>query len=390
MAACALVVAAAFSLPMDGCAQAGSQAYVSQKPALLQPAFQKLVDGGQRDSVLNNMEITTEAVKLGEFEEASLAIDRALLDIEQYFGLTREALQARSLWYEEGSKTFKGEPYERAMAHYYRGMLDLRLGDYDNARASFASGNLQDAFAEEEQFQSDFALLVFLSAWSGALSGAASLADESYLALAALRPDFQRPPPDHDTLVIVETGKSPRKLADGLGHAELVYRRDKKHKEQSVRISFGETVSAYPMEDIFFQASTRGGRQVDRILAGKVQFRNDTARMGGAIADAGMAFNDLALATNNSDVSDIAATLSVVGSMQLLVAQNARARADTRYWSGLPDGVHVFTYSSATYGAGPVEITYFDSRGAALPELTQTVSRIDTGKGAGLIWAVSK
>ena len=48
------------------------------------------------------------------------------------------------------------------MAYYYRGVLYLRDGDYENARASFKGGMLQDGFAEEEQNRSDFALLSFL------------------------------------------------------------------------------------------------------------------------------------------------------------------------------------------------------------------------------------
>jgi tetratricopeptide (TPR) repeat protein len=384
-----LILAAVCAAPA-GWSQTKDEALIAQKPQVLQPAFRKLVEGGQRDSVLNNMEITTLALQVEHFDEAASAIDRALRDIERYFGLTPEALKARSLWYEEGSKTFKGEPYERAMAHYYRGMLDLRAGDFDNARAAFTSGNLQDAFAEEEQFQSDFSLLIFLSAWSAQLSGARSLAEDSYAQLMKLRPGFAAPPPEHDTLVIVETGKSPRKLADGLGHAELVYRRDKKLKELTVQLSVGDKALPILTEDIFFQASTRGGRQVDRILEGKVQFRNNTARAGGALTELGDAFSDVALATNDSQAGDLGAALSVVGSMQLLVAQNAKPRADTRYWSGLPDGIHVLTYSSAEHGTGPVEITYFDAKGTPLPDLKQVVGRIDTGKGAGLVWAISK
>jgi hypothetical protein len=379
---------------MAGSFQASAQedlkAHIASKPPALQPAYWQLVEGGQRDSVLNNMEIATLALKHGEYAEAAGAIDRALLDIEQYFGLTEEALKARSLWYEEGSKTFKGEPYERSMANYYRGMLDLRLGDYDNARASFANGNLQDAFAEEEQHRSDFALLIFLAAWAAEKAGSQSLADDRYAELAALRADFQRPPPDHDTLVVVETGKSPRKLADGIGHAELVYRSGKKFKDKHVRLGIGDGVQAYPMEDIFFQASTRGGREVDRILEGKIKFRNDAAMRGSGLTDAANVFNDMALTTQDSGISDVAVGLSLIGSMQLFAAQNAKPRADTRYWAGLPDRLHVFTYSSSELGTEPVEITYLDLAGRPLPELTQTIRRHEDGAGNGLVWAVSQ
>ncbi|MCA8892557.1 MAG: hypothetical protein KDA56_12210 [Hyphomonas sp.] len=390
-AASVALLLAAFGGGSAAFAQEGEvNAYIASKPAALQPGYRQLVAGGQRDSVLNNMEIASIALRYGEYAEAADSIDRALLDIDQYFGLTEEALKARSLWYEEGSKTFKGEPYERAMANYYRGMLDLRVGDYDNARASFANGNLQDAFAEEEQYRSDFALLIFLAAWSAEKAGSTSLANERYAELAQLRADFQRPPPDHDTLVVVETGKSPRKLADGVGHAELVYRRGKQFRDKYVRLGLGSGIQAYPMEDIFLQASTRGGRQVDRILEGKIKYRNNATVRGSALTDAASVFNEVALTTQDSGIGNVAAGLSLIGSMQLLAAQNAKPRADTRYWSGLPDTVHVFTYASADLGTGPVEITYFDLAGQPIPELTQMVARHDDGAGNGLVWAVSQ
>ncbi len=37
----------------------------------------------------------------------------------------------------EGIKVWKGEPFERAMAHYYLGLIYLHKGDYGNAHAAF-------------------------------------------------------------------------------------------------------------------------------------------------------------------------------------------------------------------------------------------------------------
>jgi len=94
---------------------------------------------------------------------AADTLDRALAIVESTHGAGPEAAKARSLWYEEGCKIFKGEPYERCMMYYYRGLLYLWKKDYGNAHACFANGILQDAFAEEEQDQCDFGLLYFLS-----------------------------------------------------------------------------------------------------------------------------------------------------------------------------------------------------------------------------------
>jgi tetratricopeptide (TPR) repeat protein len=107
-----------------------------------------------------------DALQIGHLEIAKKCFDNALNYIEAVFADNEKAKKARSLWYEEGMKDFKGEPYERVMAYYYRGLLYLIDKDYENARACFKAGIIQDAFAEENQNRCDFALLLFLEAYS--------------------------------------------------------------------------------------------------------------------------------------------------------------------------------------------------------------------------------
>ena len=56
-----------------------------------------------------------------------------------------EAARARGLFAAERTKPFIGEPYERVMAYYYRGILYWRDGQPDNARACFRSGQVIDS-----------------------------------------------------------------------------------------------------------------------------------------------------------------------------------------------------------------------------------------------------
>ncbi|HBC20010.1 MAG TPA: hypothetical protein DC022_14990, partial [Alcanivorax sp.] len=98
------------------------------------------------------------------------------------------------------------------------------------------------------------------------------------------RPDGPVPDDSDNTLIVAETGTSPRKLADGVGHYELVYRRGKGFTENRAKIAGdGLNQTLYPAEDVFFQASTRGGRAVDRIIEGKVQFKQTTGNVGDAM-----------------------------------------------------------------------------------------------------------
>ena len=110
------------------------------------------------------MRIGTSALQMGYYDLAKMCFDQCLNYIEAVYADNEKAKQARSLWYEEGMKDFKGEPYERVMAYYYRGLLYIQDSDFENARACFKAGVIQDAFAEERQHQCDFALLLFLEA----------------------------------------------------------------------------------------------------------------------------------------------------------------------------------------------------------------------------------
>lgn len=346
--------------------------------------YQRLDSEGARNAVLNHMEIGARAIELSRPDVATAQLDTALDLIESVYGNSDAAAKARSLWYEEGSKDFKGEPYERVMAYYYRGLLYLQEGDYGNARASFEGGMLQDAFAEENQNRFDFALMAFLSGWASHLENNEVLKKRSQDELKKLRPDFVGPEAGHNTLLIIETGNAPRKLADGVGHYELVYRRGKFFRETRAQVQIGgRQLAAYPMEDVFWQATSRGGRAVDRIVKGKAQFRSTNEGMGTVLSDTANTLQ--VLAPLSSGLGDVAGAVGAVGALQLLVASKVQAKADTRYWASLPDAVHVLTLKSAP--GQQADISFLDKDGVVLPELKRTVALPAKG---GVVWLRSR
>lgn len=365
--------------------------YLSDKPEPLKPMYAKAMAEGKGNFVLNHLQIGIAAMELGDYALAESSLDQALLHIESVYANTESAAQARSLWHEEGAKDFKGEPYERAMAYYYRGLLYMLREDYENARACFKSGILQDAFAEEEQRQCDFALLLFLEGWASLRLGDKDLAHAAFAELKKLRPDFPLPQDDDNTLILLETGTAPRKVADGVGHAALKYRRGKLFNEDRVNLNLTQGArQAYPMEDIFFQARTRGGRPIDKILEGKAVFLESGLKIGTALTDTAstVILASTLFSNHSSATANIGAAIGGVGGVVTIIAMNAKPHADTRYWRNLPDLVHVYTLRDT----GNKEIvTGFTSTSGAPTELPpMTLKPLSHGPVGRLFWGRSR
>ncbi|MDB5452966.1 MAG: hypothetical protein JWO33_1544 [Caulobacteraceae bacterium] len=89
----------------------------------------RLAADGERNRVLNQMEIGARAFWRADYTTAKPALDDAIVHIGAVFDSNPNAANARKLWYDEGSKDFKGEPYERAMVFFYRGLIYLHDAD---------------------------------------------------------------------------------------------------------------------------------------------------------------------------------------------------------------------------------------------------------------------
>lgn len=348
---------------------------MNSTPTDIKTLHEKLHAEGRRNAVLNHMRIGVAALKTRDFEVSRRSFDSALMGIETIYANSETAAKARSLWYEEGMKDFKGEPYERVMAYYYRGLLFLNDGDYENARAAFKAAIIQDAFKEEEQNRCNFALVLFLEGLASQLAGDNEMAKASYQELKIWRPDY-KPPKSSNLLIIAETGMSPRKVADGPGHAELKYRRGRNFTEVQAEVTIDNQApfDLYPMEDIYVQSTTRGTRQIDKILQGKVEFQQTNMKIGSTLTEVSSLAMMLSPLSGASGTVQIAGgALGLVGAVQMYVAANAKPHADIRYWDNLPDTVHLKAVALPV-GKHSVTFRYADKDGNYLDDLEMTSS----------------
>jgi len=235
--------------------------------------------------------------------------------------------------------------------------------------------------------------MLYLSGWCSQQIKDDILRKAAYEELKKLRPDIKLPEQDDNVLLVIETGKSPRKLSDGVGHYQLKFRPGRNFAEKKVRfqIEEGPNGLGYPLEDVFWQASTRGGRLVDHILHRKAKFKKHTQMVGSALSDVGTTsiIASTAFTNYSSELQGIGAGIGLISVASQVASANARAEADIRYWDNLPDGVHVVSCKLSP-GNHKIEFDFLDSSNNILANFTKAVNLEVPVNGSKLFWIRSR
>jgi hypothetical protein len=303
---------------------------------------------GESHAVLNAMLAGQHALDIGAKPQARALLDAAYRRIEVVYADNPAANAARSKFVPEARKEFKGEPYERAMVGWYLGLADLWLGDLDNARSALRWGEFQDTMSANETYQGDMAALQYLLAWSYHCQGRALAAREALALARSHRPDLPDLRPGDNLLVVVEAGPAPRKVRRGQHGEALGYEeREPLHPGTTAEVNVGsERLAAVLAEDLHWQATTLGGRQVDLILAGKASFKDSAegvAQAASMTALIGSQVMHQSALQGNQRGAELGGALALGGLLTSLVsgaiAQATRPEADTRSWHSLPGAV---------------------------------------------------
>lgn len=273
----------------------------------------------------------------------------------------------------ESSKTWKGDPFERAMNAFYLAYCYLQRGEPDNARAACKRGILADAEVADETYRADNALLFWIAGRMSNLLAAGDADDyfreaESAHSFALQhgsrgepRPPVIAQPARGNVVLLFECGMGPEKFADG-GNEELARFRPRPHPavRGSAAVAGRPLGSSTILVDVDYQARTLGGVAMEGIRQGKAVFKT-----GAAIA--GIVLLDQA----SRDHGDSRRTQAIVGGALLLASVLTSTAADVRYWPTLPSTVQVIT---ATLPPGPhrVDVDFLDASGFPIPSLRQS------------------
>lgn len=288
-----------------------------------------------RDRLLEAYKSASDHMRQARFAEAKPLLDDAVTTLGGLTSGDRTAKQARNLFRAESSKNFRGEPYERVMAYYYRGILYWMDGEPDNARACFRSAQLQDSDADNEQYQSDYALLDYLDGLVTTKlggSGADALARAQKNSRFGPLPNYD---PKANVLVFFELGSGPTKYASGEYSEELRFRAGQARSASLRLVSNGSSWTARPADDLTFQATTRGGRVMDHVLANKAVFKGSTDSFGNAAILSGAIL--AGTAGRNTVADEVGAGLLVAGLVGKIISAATTPAADTRAWDNLPN-----------------------------------------------------
>ena len=375
--------AAALLLAAGGCASADAGAGPRRAGALEGEA--RSLDRREpavpeRDRVLHAYRAGATALRQGDFATAKAQFDDAISRIGGIVADDEAAAKARSLFAAESSKRFIGEPYERVMAYYYRGLLYWHDGEPDNARACFRSGQVIDSDPERRVFASDYVLLDYLEGLASAKLAADG--DAAFARAQALRGE-NAPLPPYDpaanVLVFAEYGYGPRKYAAGeYGQLLKFHAPDSPSRSARLVLDDGRRIVPLPAyDDLGYQATTRGGRTMDHILDGKAVFKAGADAAGdvalaGAVIAGDTARRRERQGRDGDDAGLAAIGLGIAGIVGKIVAAATEPRADTRQWENLPQRLS-FAALRLPPGEHRGRLEFLDAEGRVLERRTRDV-----------------
>ncbi|MFN0059373.1 MAG: hypothetical protein ACKVX7_13035 [Planctomycetota bacterium] len=359
--------AASLAILCLGCAarsRAAERAFLAGDDDTAIDEFQKRRAVARTDYALECSLLGSAALNAGDYRTSLDALVDAGRVMGSFPGNTPS--QVAALIGRESLKIFRGDPYEAVMNSIYTALLCLERGDEENARAAVKRGILADSDSKEEQYRSDVIALYSLAALLEVRSDQVELARKDIEHLQAIDP--QHPYADVDFLrsvnavIWIDSGRGPTKIGTGSHGAIADFSLHAPAAATPELRLDGERLPIGRLGvDLGFQATTRGGRTMDQILAGKAAAKDVM------IASGAVLLNEAAKGRRSGQRSGL---LAVIGGGLLLLGTMIQPQADLRHWHLLPAEGHLWM-GRVEPGLHTLEIEFENRRGIQLPEYRQ-------------------
>lgn len=198
--------------------------YYNANFAVAAAKLRPLAQEANGDFVLNNLRLGSVAIAAGDRDEAEAAFLRAY-EVINSVGVNNGGRTAGAVIVRENMKVWKGEPFERAMANHYLGLIYYMRGDYGNARACYENAlfKLRDYASDKDkkdnyrEVESDFALASLMLGKCYLHLGRSDLAQANFDRAVSLRPELASTVqlasnPSANVLLVVDFGYGPHKV----------------------------------------------------------------------------------------------------------------------------------------------------------------------------------
>jgi tetratricopeptide (TPR) repeat protein len=304
------------------------------------------------DFVLNNCRYGSCALAAGDLpgaENAFMSAYEVINSVNTHDG--GRTLGATVVF--EGIKVWKGQPFERAMAHYYLGLVYLLQHDYENARAAFQNSLFKlrenagkDDYDHLRSEESNFALGYFgLGFCYSRLPGKSDLAEANYTQAVKLDPQLaplvqQVHQPGVNTLIFIDAGQGPRRYPKGWYNEESVF------YPTPAEVGPIAPAVAYldgkPINSPNVKCSL-----VDTLaMAQQTRWQDmDTLRKAKAVAGTALMAGGAGAAAYGEHKRDKTMEWAGLGAIVAGAALSASSQADLRYWEMLPRTVYIIPAS---------------------------------------------
>ena len=186
--------------------------------------------------------------------------------------------------------------------------------------------------------------------------------------------------PANNFFVVAAIGKGPFKYRAGsYGELARIGQSDYPEKDAEIYVDGRFAGAAQTVEDIHYQASTRGGRAMDGVLGGKAVFKGATAFLGTAVLGAA-ATEDSPKKRRNT---------ALAGLSLLALSAATRPEADIRSWETLPDKIQMLA-AKVPAGKHTVEVRFTGGAGQRFENVLfsdkdETILYVRSGGGGA--WA---
>lgn len=296
-----------------------------------------LADETNQNFVLNNVRLGSAALVDYDLDEAERAFLRAY-EVMNSVGVNDGGRSLGAALVDEKIRIWKGEPFERAMANFYLGLVYYMRHDYPNARAAFENalfklrdyGEAKGRDDEYREAENNFALAHLMLGRTYQRLGRDDDARKSFERAAELR-SYLEPLADFDrharsnVLLVVDYGLGPRKGA----------------RFDGAIVAFGPTpmhVGPVPLPRVIVDGEWMDLDGADRppvdllALAQDRRWQSiDTIRTFKSVVGTGLIAGGIYEGTRRDGNSAVALGLILGG-----LAAKATSQADARQWEMLP------------------------------------------------------